>query len=405
MNAGYQEAKTNRSEAKKMHDLILRAGRLLDPGRNINCQADVAFSGGRISGIGEEIDGAQAAEARQIDGCFVVPGLIDLHTHVYWGGTSLGVDASAVARASGTTTFIDAGSAGPGNYAGFLRHVIEPSTPRILAFLNISFAGIFGFSRSVMVGECADIRLLDVGEALRVAKENPATIVGIKVRVGRIAGGASGIAPLEMAIEAAEELGLPVMVHIDLPPPNLREIFKRLRSGDILTHCFRPFPNAPLIGGRIREEALLARERGVIFDIGHGMGSLCFATARGMMEQGFLPDVISSDVHTLCIDGPAYDLLVTLSKFLAMGMPLGDLVERATLRPARAVRRSELGVLQSGGLGDATVLAIEEGEYTYLDCTGEKMISDRRLVCKGCVVAGAFLPVEPRGALTCACQD
>jgi dihydroorotase len=383
-----------------MHDLILRGGRLLDPGRNINCQADVAFSGGRISGIGEEVDDAQAAEARQVDGCLVVPGLVDLHTHVYWGGTSLGVDASTVARASGTTTFIDAGSAGPGNYAGFLRHVIEPSTPRILAFLNISFAGIFGFSRSVMVGECADIRLLDVGEAVRVAKENPATIVGIKVRVGRIAGGASGMAPLEMAIEAAEELGLPVMTHIDLPPPNLREIFKRLRAGDILTHCFRPFPNAPLIGGRIREEALLARERGVIFDIGHGMGALSFATARGMMDQGFFPDAISSDVHTLCIDGPAYDLLVTLSKFLAMGMPLADLVERATLGPARAVRRPELGVLQSGGLGDATVLAIEEGKYTYLDCTGDKMISDRRLVCRGCVVAGAFIPVEPRGPLS-----
>jgi dihydroorotase len=392
-----QKVETDRNKANKMHDLILRGGCLLDPGRNINCLADVAFSRGRISGIGEEVDGAQAAEERQVDGCFVVPGLIDLHTHVYWGGTSLGVDANKVVRVSGTTTFIDAGSAGPGNYEGFLRHVIEPSTPRILAFLNISFAGIFGFSRSVMVGECADIRLLDVGEVVRVAKENPATIVGIKVRVGRLAGGTSGMAPLEMAIEAADELGLPVMTHIDLPPPNLREILNRLRSGDILTHCFRPFPNAPLVGGRIRQEALLARERGVIFDIGHGMGSLSFATAREMMDQGFFPDVISSDVHTLCIDGPAYDLLVTLSKFLAMGMPLGDLVERATLRPARGVRRPEFGVLQTGGLGDATILAIEEGKFTYLDCTGEKMISDRRLICKGCVVAGAFMPVEPRG--------
>jgi dihydroorotase len=379
---------------KKMHDLILRGGRLLDP--SLNHQADVAFSAGHISGIGEEVVGAQATVEHDVDGSFVVPGLIDLHTHVYWGGTSLGVDAGTVARASGTTTFVDAGSAGPGNYAGFLRHVIEPSTPRILAFLNISFAGIFGFSRSVMVGECADLRLLDIGEALRVARENPATIVGIKVRVGRIAGGSNGVAPLDMAIEVAEELSLPVMAHIDLPPPNLRQIFKRLRPGDILTHCFRPFPNAPLAGSRIREEAVLARERGVIFDVGHGMGSLCFATAKGMMEQGFFPDVISSDVHALCVDGPAYDLLVTLSKFLAMGMPLGDLVERATLRPARAVRRPELGRLQTGGLGDATVLAIEEGAYTYLDCTGEKMSSDRRLVCKGCVVAGAFLPVEPR---------
>src|SRR5262249_3960418 len=155
---------------------------------------------------------------------------------------SLGVDAGAVARVSGTTTFIDAGSAGPGNYAGFLHHVIERSKPRILAFLNISFAGIFGFSQSVMVGECADLRLLDGAEAVRAASEHPATIVGIKVRVGRNAGGASGIDPLNLAIEAAEELGIPVMVHIDLPPPDIREVLKPLRPGDILTHCFRPFP-------------------------------------------------------------------------------------------------------------------------------------------------------------------
>src|SRR6516164_85241 len=183
-----------------MHDLILRGGRLLDP--SLNHQADVAFTAGRISGIGEEVVGAQAAVEHDVDGSFVVPGLIDLHTHVYWGGTSLGVDAGTVARVSGTTTFIDAGSAGPGNYAGFLRHVIERSKPRILAFLNISFAGIFGFSRSVMVGECADLRLLDGAEAVRVASEHSATIVGIKVRVGRNAGGASGIDPLNLAIEA-----------------------------------------------------------------------------------------------------------------------------------------------------------------------------------------------------------
>jgi dihydroorotase len=374
-----------------MHDLLLRGGRLTDPGRGSDYPADVAFSGGLVSEIGTNIDAAQAAEVRQVEGCFVVPGLIDLHTHVYWGGTSLGVDAGAVARASGTTTFVDAGSAGPGNYAGFLRHVIEPSAPRILAFLNISFPGIFGFSRSVMVGECADLRLLDVGEAVRVARENRATVVGVKVRVGRIAGGSSGIAPLEMAIEAAEELGLPVMAHIDLPPPDLREVFQRLRPGDILTHCFRPFPNAPIVGGRIREEALLARERGVIFDIGHGMGSLSFATARTMLAQGFLPDVISSDLHALCLDGPVYNLLVTLSKFLAMGMSLADLVERATIRAARAVRRCDLGVLEAGGVGDVTVLRIEEGEYTYVDSTGEKMTSNQRLVCEGCVMAGAFV--------------
>jgi dihydroorotase len=379
-----------------MHDLILRGGRIFDPGGGIDTRADLAFSASRISGIGGAVDSAEAVEVWQVDGCLVVPGLIDLHTHVYWGGTSLGVDAVTVARASGTTTFIDAGSAGAGNYAGFLRHIIEQSRPRVLAFLNISFAGIFGFSRSVMVGECTDMRLLDGSEAVRVAREHPSTIVGIKVRVGRIASGANGIAPLNLAIEAAEELGLPVMTHIDLPPPNLREIFERLRPGDILTHCFRHFPNAPIVAGRVREEVLLARERGVIFDIGHGMGALSFDTARTMMDQGFLPDVISSDVHALSIDGPAYDLLVTLSKFLSLGMPLPELIERVTTRPAQAVRRSELGVLEVGGIGDATVLAVEEGRFGFVDSTGQKMIGGRRLVCKGCVVAGAFMPVIPR---------
>jgi dihydroorotase len=379
-----------------MHDLILRGGRIFDPGRGIDMEADLAFSSSRISGIGGAVDSAEAIEVRPVDGCLVVPGLIDLHTHVYWGGTSLGVDALTVARASGTTTFIDAGSAGAGNYAGFLRHIIEQSRPRVLAFLNISFAGIFGFSRSVMVGECTDMRLLDGSEAIRVAREHPSTIVGIKVRVGRIAGGASGIAPLNQAIEAAEELGLPVMTHIDLPPPNLREIFEYLRPGDILTHCFRPFPNAPIVAGRVREEVLLAREHGVIFDIGHGMGALSFDTARTMMDQGFFPDVISSDVHTLSVDGPAHNLLVTLSKFLSLGMPLPELIACVTARPAQAVRRSELGTLSVGGIGDATVLAVEEGRFDFFDSTGQKMIGGRRLVCKGCVLAGTFMPLTPR---------
>ena len=208
--------------------------------------------------------------------------LIDLHTHVYWGGTSLGVDAVEVARRSGTTTFVDAGSAGPGNFHGFRRHVIEPSPLRIIPFLNISFPGIFAFSSGVMVGECADLRLLDLRECVRVINANRDLIAGVKVRVGRNAGGASGVAPLDMALEVAGETGLPVMAHLDNPPPSRLEVLSRLRRGDILTHCFRPFPNAPVAGdGRIREEVLEARRRGVIFDIGHGSGSFGFGADRG----------------------------------------------------------------------------------------------------------------------------
>lgn len=154
-----------------MFDLILRGGHLVDPSQGIDARRDVAFSAGKVVAIRERLDEA-ARDTRDVSGLFVAPGLIDLHTHVYWGGTSIGVDAAAVARRSGTTTLVDAGSAGPGNFPGFRRHVIEPSAVRILAYLNISFPGIFAFSKPVMVGECVDIRLLDPAECVRVINEH-----------------------------------------------------------------------------------------------------------------------------------------------------------------------------------------------------------------------------------------
>ena len=264
----------------------------------------------------------------------VSPGLIDLHTHVYWGGTSIGVDAATVAQRGGTTTLVDAGSAGPGNFLGFRYHVIEPSPVRILAYLNISFPGIFAFSAPVMVGECTDMRLLDANECVRVINEHRDLIVGVKVRVGRIASGSNGVAPLDMAIEVAEEVGLPVMAHLDNPPPSRKDVLSRLRPGDVLTHCFKPFPNAPIRSdGEIWEEVALARERGVIFDIGHGRASFGFRVAQGMLAKGFVPDVISSDVHVLNIDGPVFDLMATLSKFYCLGVDLPSLLRTATSAP------------------------------------------------------------------------
>src|SRR5712664_3662981 len=321
-----------------MTGLILRGGRFIDPASGRDETTDIAFADGKVSGVGRDLqcDG-KVVDAR---GLLVVPGLIDLHTHVSWGGTSLGVDAAEVAQRSGTTTFVDAGSAGPGNFHGFRRHVIEQSPLRIIPYLNISFPGIFAFSATVMVGECADLRLFDQRECVRVIEANRDLIAGVKVRVGRSAGGASGVAPLDIALEVAEETGLPVMAHLDHPPPSRLEVLSRLRRGDVLTHCFRPFPSAPVRGdGRIREEVLAARERGVIFDIGHGGGSFGFRTAELMLEAGFLPDVISSDVHALSINGPAFDQLVTMSKFLALGMPLGAIVSAATTAPAAALGR------------------------------------------------------------------
>ena len=168
-----------------------------------------------------------------------------------------------------------------------------------------------------------------------------------------------------------------------------------LRPGDVLTHCFKPFPNDALDGrGKVSEEILAARERGVWFDIGHGMGSLDFDVARAMLAMGFLPDVISSDVHALCVDGPAYDLLVTMSKFLCLGMDLTDVLRTATSAPAAAISRPDLGSLKPGAVGDAAILEVRQGRFDYVDSPGQRITGDRRLVSHGVVIGGTWWPVE-----------
>ena len=371
-----------------MNELVLKGGRIIDPAQGIDKVADIAFAGGKVAAIG---DGLSGKDERRVADKVVVPGLIDLHTHVYWGGTSLGVEAELLARTGGVTTFIDAGSAGPGNFHGFRRHVIERSPVRILPYLNIAFPGIFAFSKSVMLGENVDMRLIDAREAMRVVREHSDLVLGIKVRVGRSASGDSGVKPLDIALEVAEETGLPVMAHLDAPPPSRREVVERLRPGDILTHCFRPFPNAPVrADGKVRDEILAARARGVIFDIGHGAGSFGFATTRGMLAAGFLPDVISSDVHTISIEGPAFDLLTTMSKFLCLGVDLSTVVKLATQTPAAAIKRPDLGTLRVGAPGEAAVLEISAGRFEYADSIGERLVGDQRLVSAGVVLAGRW---------------
>ena len=373
-------------------DLILRGGRVIDPAGGVDAICDVGFVDGRVAALAPRIAGT-ARDERDVAGAIVTPGMIDLHTHVYWGGTSIGVEAEPIARRSGTTTFVDAGTAGPGNFPGFRRHIIEPSPLRILAYLNVSFAGIFAFSRTVMVGESSDLRLLDLNECVRVARENLDLIVGVKVRVGRGASGSRGIAPLDMALEVADELGLPLMAHIDHPPPSRKEVLQRLRPGDVLTHCYRPFPNSLLRSdGAVREEAQMARDRGVIFDIGHGAGSFGFKACRGLLAAGFRPDVISSDVHVLNLDGPVFDLLTTLSKFLVLGVDLNALVAAVTSAPANAIRRPTLGTLAVGSEGDATIVDIEKGAFEFYDTQGERLEGDRRFRFKGMVVGGKWWP-------------
>jgi len=373
------------------HDLILKGARVIDPSQNHDGLCDVAFAEGRVSGFGRDLVAGPGTQVREMAGAIVTPGLIDLHTHVYWGGTSIGIDADEFCRTSGVTTSVDTGSAGPGNFSGFRKHVIDRSEARILAYLHVSFAGIYAFSKTIMVGESQDPRLMAPREAVEVAEANRDVIVGIKVRVGRNSSGDQGTAPLNIALQVAEETGLPLMAHIDEPPPSYEEVLAMLRPGDVLTHAFRPFPNSPVTAqGAVKPALREARARGVLFDIGHGKGSFAFKTARAMLAGGFLPDTISSDVHQLCIDGPAFDQVTTMSKMLCLGMDLHEVIAASTVNAAVALKRMEYGTLKVGALGDATVLSVRDGAFDYVDTRGEHMTGAQRIISEGVVLRGRW---------------
>ncbi len=362
------------------YDILLKDGRVIDPAQGIDGVMDLAIKNEKIISVATYIPQAEAEKVIDVSGKIVIPGLIDLHTHVYQGGTAVGVDADQLCASTGVTTFVDAGSSGAGNFPGFRDHIIKCSRARILAFLNLSFPGIFAFSKDVMVGELFDLRLADVPVAVRTAKENSDLILGIKARVGLSTSENQGIAPVHLAIKAAKALGKPVMIHTEDPPPTQSEILPLLRPGDILTHVFRGNPNGPINSqGEVLPELWEAKKRGITIDIGHGMGSFAFESARKAIAQGFLPDTISTDIHCLSIDGPAYDLPTTMSKMLNLGIPLAAVIEASTVNPARAIGHDDLGTLREGTVADITVLELMEGEFEYQDTVGETMIGRQKL--------------------------
>jgi dihydroorotase len=378
------------------HDLVVAGGRVLCPATGVDEITDVAIADGRIAELGEGLDGRQVVDAT---GLLVTPGLIDLHVHVYEGVSHYGIDADRYLLRRGTTTGVDVGSAGAQTFAGLRRMVIDQAQTRLYAYLHIAVEGMI----SVLVGELEDIRWASVEQCVAVAEANRDVIAGVKLRAGHQMVGADPRPALALALEAADALRLPLMVHvIDMGMP-LPELLDRMRAGDVVTHCFHGNEGSLLNeNGRVWPEARAARERGILFDVGHGSGSFTWRVARAALEQGFPPDTISSDIHTYNHDGPVHDLPRTLSKLLHLGMPLGDVIAAATWRAGEHlahVAPAGLGTLASGAPGDLCLLELQRGSFALTD--GEHRLSDgvtehavERLVARSVVRAGNALACD-----------
>jgi dihydroorotase len=373
------------------YDTIIAGGEVLDPGAGIAGRYDLAIAGGRVALVAPQLDPGLAARTIDARGQLVTPGLVDLHTHIYWGATYWGVEADPVAARSGVTTWLDAGSAGAYSFPGFRRYVAEASRARVFGLLNLSAIGLIA-----PTWEFANLDYCDIDLAAQVVAENRDLILGVKARIDHNTTRGTGIRPLELARRLADQLALPLMVHIGSGPPDLEQIAAHLRPGDILTHCFTGGSHRIVEpGGMARPLVDELRRRGVILDIGHGAGSFSYAVAEAALGQGIVPDVISSDIHQLSIQGPMFDLPMTLSKFLGLGMSPAEVIERATTRPARAMGRPDLGTLRPGSRADIALFRLEEGDYTFYDVEMAPRGGRHRLVNTLTLVDGEILPQMP----------
>lgn len=371
-------------------DILLVGGEVLDPASGRAGRADVAVRDGRVAAVGPGLAREGAAAAVDCCGRVVVPGLIDLHAHVgrdlgYWG-----IDADAHAPGSGVTTWVDAGSTGGYAVAGLRRLVAEPARVRILAFLNVSSIGLVAPSWELSARHHLDEEL-----CVGMARAHEGFVVGVKARIDRFTVGTLGLEPLHVALRCAQRAGLPLMVHIGHGPPPVDDVLELLRPGDVLTHCTTA-ASMRLVddAGRVRPALLRAVERGVTLDIGHGSGAFAFAVAEALLSEGLRP-VLSSDAHQLSVNGPMFDLPTCLTKLLALGLDLEEALGAATVRPARALHREDLGTLRVGAPADLAVLRLDPGPFRVTDVLGETRLAPRRVRVERTFVAGRELRRGP----------
>src|SRR3954447_25242287 len=361
------------------YDLLLQGGHVVDAKNRISAVMDVGIKDGKIAAVAAKLDPSDALKTVNVGGLYVTPGLIDIHVHVYTGtgernsyagDNSLPPDGFTFRV--GVTTVADAGCAGWRNFEDFKEKIIDRSKTRVLAFLNIVGNGMRG---GRFENDLAD---MTPGPAADMAKKHKGLIVGFKSAhyTGKDWGS------VENAVAAGNAANIPVMVDFgnDHPERPLADLLtKKLRPGDIYTHCYSGLRHELTDDGKVNPGMIAGRKRGVIFDVGHGGGSFAWRVVVPMMKQGFTPDSISTDLHTGSMNAGMKDMLNVMDKFLALGMSLDDVIAKSTWNPAKEIHHEELGNLSVGAPADVTVLRVERGAFGFTDMYGARMDGDRRL--------------------------
>jgi len=370
------------------YDVLLKNGHVIDPKNNINAVRDVAIKDKKIAAVAVNIPASEAKKVVDVKGLYVMPGLIDLHVHVFYGdGRSysdgqLSVIPDSHSFRSGVTTMVDAGTAGWRNFEVFKKRIIDRSKTRVLSLLNIVGAGMGGAVEQNMED-------MDPAPVAAMAKKYPDIVVGVKT--AHFAG-PEWIA-VDNAVKAGEMANIPIMVDFGsfrLDRPHEELITKHLRPGDMYTHAY--LSAVPMLDdkGKVRQYLFDGKKRGVKFDAGHGGGSFVFRWAVPAIKQGFLPDSISTDLHTSSMIGGMKDMTNVMAKFLNMGMTLQQVVEASTWHPAQQIKRTDLGHLSVGATADVAVLGLENGTFGFVDVYGAKLMGKQNLVAEMTMKGGVF---------------
>ena len=379
---------------RQPYDLLIREGTVIDPSQNLHAELDVAIANGKIAEVAGNIPGSQAREVVSAAGRIVCPGLIDIHAHVYESVGLQGLSPDSYYLARGVTTVVDAGSAGYTTIAGLRKYIAGSSRARVYALVDIGTFGMVGGIRGVLEN-MAHVQPAETADAIR---NNKPVAVGVKVRLSESVVGTEDLEVLRRTREAAEGADVPMMVHVGDTHSPLRDILNRMRPGDVLTHYLHPDRHGVLDeNGKVLPEVLEARQRGILFDVGHGSSHFAFRVAEQCMQQGFHPDTVSSDVTTRTMNGPVFDTLTTLSKFIAIGMTAPEVLRTATWNPARAFAYGfTLGTFRKGSEADVSILELRDGTFAFTDSHQETRSGRQKLFPIATFLSGKMYE-PPRG--------